>query len=95
MLGTDSLYELEADGKQQCQEVLTRDLIFFFLIVSYFNILLARRILKRAEHEGIIHTDLFLPFGTTKASSFAKNSGRILGTKMYTTLDFSWSCFLK
>lgn len=74
MLGTDSLYELEADGKQHCQEVLTRDLIFFFFfkVVSYFNILHACRILKRAEHEGIIHTDLFLPFGTTKVSSFAK-----------------------
>lgn len=72
MLGLGSLYELEADGKQYCQEVLARDLIFFFKIVSYFNILLACRILKRAEHEGIIHTDLFLPFGTTKVSGSAK-----------------------
>jgi len=70
-----SLYE--ADGVQYGQEVLTRNLIlssffFFFKVVSYFNILLTCRILKRAEHEGIIHTDLFLPFGTTKVSSFAK-----------------------
>lgn len=72
MLGTDSLYEPGADGKQHCQEVLTRDLTFLFKIVSYFNILLACRILKRVEHEGIIHTDLFLPFGTIKVSNFAK-----------------------
>lgn len=67
---------------------------FFKKFFCCFNILLACRILKRAEHTGIIHTDFFFlePQGFPVLPRY---NGRIPGTKMYTALDFSWSCFWK
>lgn len=58
--------------------------------VSCFDILLACRILKKAESEGIIHTYIS-SFWNRRGFWFLPGyTGRIFGIKMSSPLDFSW-----